>query len=32
MYLIAPEPILKVYFVNPSYESVCLYVYPPYRC
>jgi hypothetical protein len=26
--MMAPEPISAVYFINPSYESVCLYVYP----
>jgi hypothetical protein len=24
----APEPISTVYFINPSQQSVCLYVYP----
>jgi hypothetical protein len=24
----APEPISTVYFINPSHQSVCLYVYP----
>jgi hypothetical protein len=28
MYIMAPEPILKAYFINPSHQSVCLYVYP----
>jgi hypothetical protein len=27
-YIMAPEPILTVYSINPSHESVCLYVYP----
>jgi hypothetical protein len=25
----APEPISTAYFINPSDQSVCLYVYPP---
>jgi hypothetical protein len=25
----APEPISTAYFINPSHQSVCLYVYPP---
>jgi hypothetical protein len=29
MYVMAPEPISTAYFINPSYQSVCLYVYPP---
>jgi hypothetical protein len=28
MYITAPEPISTAYFVNPSHQSVCLYVYP----
>jgi hypothetical protein len=32
MYIMAPEPISKAYFINPSHHSVCLYVYPSYRC
>jgi hypothetical protein len=28
----ATEPISTAYFMNPSHQSVCLYVYPPYRC
>jgi hypothetical protein len=28
-YVMALEPILMVYFINPSHQSVCLYVYPP---
>jgi hypothetical protein len=27
MYIMAPEPILAAYFINPSSQSVCLYVY-----
>jgi hypothetical protein len=29
MYIMAPEPISMAYLINPSYQSVCLYVYPP---
>jgi hypothetical protein len=29
MYIMAPEPIPTSYFINPSHESVYLYVYPP---
>jgi hypothetical protein len=28
MYTIVPELISKAYFINPSHQSVCLYVYP----
>jgi hypothetical protein len=28
-YIMAPEPISTTYFINPSHQSVCLYVYPP---
>jgi hypothetical protein len=28
MYIMVPEPILTVYFINPSPHSVCLYVSP----
>jgi hypothetical protein len=28
MYIMAPEPILMVYFINHFHKSVCLYVYP----
>jgi hypothetical protein len=28
-YITAPEPISIAYFINPSHQSVCLYVYPP---
>jgi hypothetical protein len=28
MYITAPEPILTTYFINPSHQSVCLYVHP----
>jgi hypothetical protein len=28
-YIIAPEPISTAYFINPSHQSTCLYVYPP---
>jgi hypothetical protein len=29
MYIMAPEPIASVYFINPSHQSVCLHVYTP---
>jgi hypothetical protein len=29
MYIMETEPISTAYFVNPSRQSVCLYVYPP---
>jgi hypothetical protein len=29
MYIMAPEPISTAYFINPSHQSVCLYVYSP---
>jgi hypothetical protein len=29
MYIMAPEPISTAYFINPSHQSVCLYVSPP---
>jgi hypothetical protein len=32
MYVMAPESISVVYFINPSYQSVCLYVYPSNHC
>jgi hypothetical protein len=32
MYIMAPEPISTAYFINPSHQYVCLYVYPLYRC
>jgi hypothetical protein len=28
MYIMAPKPISDVYFINPSFQSVWLYVYP----
>jgi hypothetical protein len=28
-YIMAPEPISTAYFINPSHQFVCLYVYPP---
>jgi hypothetical protein len=28
MHITAPEPISTAYFINPSHQSVCLYVYP----
>jgi hypothetical protein len=27
MYIMAPESISTAYFINPSHQSVCLYVY-----
>jgi hypothetical protein len=32
MYIMVPEPISAAYFMNPSHQSVCLYVYPSYNC
>jgi hypothetical protein len=29
MYVMAPEPILTTYFINPSHQSVRLYVHTP---
>jgi hypothetical protein len=31
MYVMPPEPISKMYFINPSHQSVCLHVYPPHK-
>jgi hypothetical protein len=28
MYIMAPEPILMAYLINPSHQSLCPYVYP----
>jgi hypothetical protein len=28
MYIMTPEPISAAHFINPSYQPVCLYVYP----
>jgi hypothetical protein len=28
MYNMAPEPISAAYLINPSHQSVCLYLYP----
>jgi hypothetical protein len=28
MCIMAPEPISMAYFINPSHQSVCLYLYP----
>jgi hypothetical protein len=28
----ASEPVSTTNFINPSHHSVCLYVYPAYRC
>jgi hypothetical protein len=30
MHIMAPEPITKAYFINPSHQSLCLYVYPTF--
>jgi hypothetical protein len=32
MYITETEPIATAYFRNPSHQSVCLYMYPSYRC
>jgi hypothetical protein len=34
MYVMVPEPISAAYFINPTHQSVCLYVYTysRYRC
>jgi hypothetical protein len=32
MCIMTPEPISATYFINPSHQSVCLYVYPSCRC
>jgi hypothetical protein len=29
MYITAPEPTSTAYFINPSYQSLCLYMYSP---
>jgi hypothetical protein len=29
IYIMAPEPLSKAYFMHLSQQSVCLYVYPP---
>jgi hypothetical protein len=29
VYIMTSEPISTVYFIIPSYQSTCLYVYPP---
>jgi hypothetical protein len=29
MYIMASEPMSTAYFINPSHQSVYLYVYPP---
>jgi hypothetical protein len=29
MYIMAPEPVSNAYSINPSHQSVRLYVYPP---
>jgi hypothetical protein len=32
MYSVATEPTSTAYFINPTHQSVCLYVYLSYRC
>jgi hypothetical protein len=32
VYIMAPDPISRAYFINPSSQSVCLHLYHPYRC
>jgi hypothetical protein len=32
IYIVPPELISVAYFINPSHQSVCLYLYPSYRC
>jgi hypothetical protein len=32
MYVMEPESISTAYFINLSHQSMCLYVYIPYRC
>jgi hypothetical protein len=29
IYIMATEPTSIVYFINPSHQNMCLYVYPP---
>jgi hypothetical protein len=29
MYIMAPEAVSTAYFINPSHQSVYLYLYPP---
>jgi hypothetical protein len=29
MYIMAPEPVSAVYFINPFHRPVCVYVYLP---
>jgi hypothetical protein len=28
IYVMTPDPILAAYFINPTHQSACLYVYP----
>jgi hypothetical protein len=30
MYILAPEPISTAYFLNPSHQSVWMYIYPSF--
>jgi hypothetical protein len=32
MYAMVREPISTAYLINPSHQSACLYMYPPYHC
>jgi hypothetical protein len=32
IHIVATEPLRTVYFINPSHQSVCLYVYPSSVC
>jgi hypothetical protein len=32
IHIMAQEPVSEAYFINPSHQSVCLHVYPSYRC
>jgi hypothetical protein len=32
MCIMALEPMLAAYFINPSHQAVGLYAYPYYRC
>jgi hypothetical protein len=29
IYIMAPEPMSTTYCIDPSHQSLCLYVYPP---
>jgi hypothetical protein len=32
MHVMATESVSTAFFINPSHQTVCLYVYPSYRC